>query len=440
MNYPAPIVVNLQPSAAFTTSDSAGCMPFSINFTSVSSNLDNPVYIWDFGNGAVSSQANPQVNYTTSGIFDISLSVTNSGGCHDEAVIPQMISIYDPAPPDPVMPYSVSVNDSNSINVKWKAIDFFDIDHYDVYRMNNSTGIFQRIASVSQPVPTGNVILAIDDMGVDTRSEPYSYKIQAVDKCSSSVSVSLLTPHTSVFLTAVNNGANIDLSWSAYGGCPVAGYNIYRADGNSAPFTLLGFVYSNTLAYRDTSSYCPFVYYYKVEAFGICGESGAKGISNISSADHSYYTWQQTSNVTRATVVNNDYVLIEWLPDFVMHQTVTGYDIFRSTDSINYNFYRRVPAFPLYFEDKNVNVQRQNYYYRVSTVNFCETVNPQGNKGSSILLKGDYDKNGKKFLKWSPYKDWVMGVDHYTIEKLNAAGVWEFLKETDAGTTEAEDQ
>ena len=439
MYYPNPVNVYLQPHAAFQISDSAGCMPFGIQFSSSSTDLDAPVFSWQFGNGDSSNLENPYLTFNAAGIFDVTLLVTNSGGCFQEITSPGLISIYDPLPPPPAILYSVSVVDSSNVEIKWHAIDLNDIDYYVLYRLNNINGIYDSITSVVQSGTSNSGIKMVYDANVNTNLHPYTYKILAVDKCGSKVPLTEITPHTTIFVSGVNNGGSIDLNWTPYIGCSISNYKIYRSYDKGISYNYLDETSNSFLSYTDTTSYCPFIYFYKVEAKGICGETLAAGFSNKASVDHTSFTWQQTNDVTRATVVNNRYVLVEWAATSVMPQTVIGYDIFRSIDDLNFPFYKRVVSNQTYYEDKDVNVQSHSYYYKVAAVNFCETPNPVGIEGSSILLKGDYDRNGKSLLRWSPYIGWADGVDHYILEKLNENNQWEIIKTTDPNTTEAED-
>ncbi|HEX5003510.1 MAG TPA: PKD domain-containing protein, partial [Bacteroidia bacterium] len=82
---PQQIVIKKKPVAAFTAQTLSGCTPFNAGVTNNSSQLQNPVYNWNFGNGLVSQQANPSVNYTTGGNYQLTLIVTNDNGCADTA-------------------------------------------------------------------------------------------------------------------------------------------------------------------------------------------------------------------------------------------------------------------------------------------------------------------------------------------------------------------
>ena len=67
------------PVANFTANTTSGCAPLIVNFQSTSTG--NPTsYLWDFGNGNTSTQANPSASYINPGSYTIKLTVTNASG------------------------------------------------------------------------------------------------------------------------------------------------------------------------------------------------------------------------------------------------------------------------------------------------------------------------------------------------------------------------
>lgn len=57
-----------------------GCsIPMTVNFTDLST--DATAWVWDFGDGFTSTQQNPTHIYTSTGLFTVSLTITNSNGC-----------------------------------------------------------------------------------------------------------------------------------------------------------------------------------------------------------------------------------------------------------------------------------------------------------------------------------------------------------------------
>lgn len=68
-----------QPVANFTASPLSGCAPLAVSFTDQSTGAPTS-WQWDLGNGTQSSQQNPTTTYFNSGLFTISLTVTNAAG------------------------------------------------------------------------------------------------------------------------------------------------------------------------------------------------------------------------------------------------------------------------------------------------------------------------------------------------------------------------
>jgi gliding motility-associated-like protein len=73
------ITVNPLPDTAFSASDTTGCAPFAVNFSSKDSG--NDVYHWTFGDGGESFDRLPVHVYQQAGKYDIKLVITNIYGC-----------------------------------------------------------------------------------------------------------------------------------------------------------------------------------------------------------------------------------------------------------------------------------------------------------------------------------------------------------------------
>ena len=72
-------IVQAQPTAKFTSDIISGCNPIVVSFTNQSTGGPT-TWFWDFGNGNTSTLQNPQVSYTVSGSYTVSLKATNSSG------------------------------------------------------------------------------------------------------------------------------------------------------------------------------------------------------------------------------------------------------------------------------------------------------------------------------------------------------------------------
>lgn len=71
------------------------CPPHAVQFTNLAMG-DIAQVIWDFGDGTISFEENPQHIYTTAGCFDVKLTVIHNNGCVDSLVQPCFIDIVGP--------------------------------------------------------------------------------------------------------------------------------------------------------------------------------------------------------------------------------------------------------------------------------------------------------------------------------------------------------
>jgi PKD repeat protein len=68
-----------------------GSATLDVSFTDLSTQQPTS-WSWDFGDGGSSSDQNPAHEYIASGIFTVSLTVTNASGSHTR-VLPNLISV-----------------------------------------------------------------------------------------------------------------------------------------------------------------------------------------------------------------------------------------------------------------------------------------------------------------------------------------------------------
>jgi gliding motility-associated-like protein len=74
------------PVANFTANKLSGCSPLTVIFQDLSTN--NPTsWVWDFGNGQLSSLQNPTVNFSTPGTYTVKLVARNNSGIDEEEKI-----------------------------------------------------------------------------------------------------------------------------------------------------------------------------------------------------------------------------------------------------------------------------------------------------------------------------------------------------------------
>jgi PKD repeat protein len=98
------VTVVTPPTAAFTTSGTIGCAPFTVEFTNTSSANAN-TFNWDFPNGNPSSstEQNPKTVWNQPGVYTVSLTVTNAAGSSTTST-----NITVGAQPSPSFTYSLA--------------------------------------------------------------------------------------------------------------------------------------------------------------------------------------------------------------------------------------------------------------------------------------------------------------------------------------------
>ncbi|KAF1078191.1 hypothetical protein MKMG_00848 [Methanogenium sp. MK-MG] len=119
-------VFNASPAASFTTDVTTGDAPLAVTFTDTSTGVVD-TYAWVFGDGGISALANPVYTYTTPGIWNASLTVTNDGGT--DTFGPVAINVTQPPVPIPDFtantvsgrsPLTVQFNET--INGLWTSV------------------------------------------------------------------------------------------------------------------------------------------------------------------------------------------------------------------------------------------------------------------------------------------------------------------------------
>ena len=106
------------PVANFLSPDTLGCSSHTASFIDLSTSPNNLVgWLWDFGDGTTSTQANPAHTYATDGNYSVSLTVTDQFGCSNTTVKNQYIRLTHP---------TADFSFSNSLLCEGTATQFTD--------------------------------------------------------------------------------------------------------------------------------------------------------------------------------------------------------------------------------------------------------------------------------------------------------------------------
>lgn len=106
---------NQKPSATYTFNTSA----LQVSFTNNSQKGIS--YLWDFGNGQTSTQANPTITYATAGNYTVLLKVTNNFG---ESAFSQVVSVSQNLTPIANFTYVISGKEVTFTNTSQNALSY----------------------------------------------------------------------------------------------------------------------------------------------------------------------------------------------------------------------------------------------------------------------------------------------------------------------------
>ena len=113
-----------QPVANFTASQTKGCAPMVVTFTSTSSGSPTS-YSWNFGTTSIpgSTLPNPTVAFTTPGTYTISLTVSNASGSNTKTQTGLIVVQQAPTVTFSGSPTTACVGTTVSFspNVTWNA-------------------------------------------------------------------------------------------------------------------------------------------------------------------------------------------------------------------------------------------------------------------------------------------------------------------------------
>lgn len=430
------------PAAAFGSNVTEGCSPLVVSFFNQSTGVSNATYSWDFGSGFTSTVQSPVTAFFIPGFYTVTLVVSNGGGCSDSITKTAYINVYDTNPPAIANIMSASVLSDTSAEITWQNVADPDLYAYKLFRLNHSSGLYDLIYTLVDTNSSGlNVVSSYIDTGLNTLANSYSYKVQTVDRCGNTIGLPDLIAHTTINITAITQGKNIEVSWNFYSGCTVDHYELYRQESSSTGFVLISNNISSTVQnFTDTTLECPTGYSYRVHAIALCG-TNYFSLSDTSTAVPESELQNQFVDAVFASVVDDSFVELEWQTPAILPEKITGYEIYRSVDKVDYGLAGTTVSTETRFEDHTAIVHEQNYYYLIMPINTCSVRGQEGIIGSSVLLKSEFDEiTETSELFWTPYELWQQGVEKYIIQRKLGNGQWETVNEVDGNTLHSDDR
>lgn len=164
------------PIASFTINNIRQCqVGNSFNFKSTSTNLVNPTYTWDFGNGQSASLTNPATTYSypNGGTFYVKLKTTNENSCSAErtqsvTVIPKPVATFGYPMPICENKTTIALTDQSHVPMGIAGINrwWWNING-NVYQTQS---VPSSIAPGAGPYPVKLVVTTVEGCRSDTNN------------------------------------------------------------------------------------------------------------------------------------------------------------------------------------------------------------------------------------------------------------------------------
>lgn len=427
------------PVADFGGSPLIGCVPLSSNMVNMSTSLQNPIFMWDGGNGLTSTAFNPQFYYQSAGYYSVTLKVTNNGLCSDSITKHNFIAAQNNQPISPSEINYITVLDSNAIRISWQLSSATNLNRYELYRSNDDKNYNLIYTDTNINNSTFNLQRVFIDNNVTTNQNRYYYKLLTINNCNNSFPLDSSRAHATILLTTESDTMANLLSWLPYSGKEVSIYSIYRSiDGLN--YDLIAEVAGTENSYIDSTAYCQQEYSYKIEA-----QLAASIYTSESNNDASVPTSlvnQITTSIIRSTVVDNKSILTEWHEGSPFSELVSYYLIYKSSDKDpgNFTLIDSVNSSTKYYLDRDVDVNAYTYQYKIEIENICQQRTGLTDLSGNILLQGKLDDMNNSRLEWTPYNGWKEGVERYEIQKQDENGNWKTIKSVDGKTHHMEEE
>lgn len=319
----------------------------------------------------------------------------------------------DQTPPDIPELVNVTIDTlTNQTTINWNAPPQNDTQGYIVYMVDPVTGFLVEIDTVYGMYNSTYTYLESYNGGAVT------YTVAAFDSCPSPTgapfNLSARDPnfHTTIYLKSVHSicSGDVKMTWSSYGGWPVASYDVFIKTGTSGTWQLVTNTSGTSYSFvgQDLESYHVAIRANKGD--------GIVSFSNIDSFTVRRVVQPLYSYIRFATVQNGDKAVeIEYT--FDQAAVVTKIELQRLRKGVFETLEEVVsPTSPHTFIDENVYVDDESYTYRVVYYDSCGNKGFTSNIGKTILLTTQIDDVSLiSYLNWSPYQDFSGSILWYYI-------------------------
>lgn len=332
------------------------------------------------------------------------------------------IAQNDNTPPDTPILDSVSVENqlTGSVYVSWFPCDSADVAGYVIYRQNIYTLLWNAIVTVPAPATSYIDIGGIPIVAANFHKE--KYRIAAIDDSSN---ISPMTDssqyHNTIYVFPYRDSTDclmsVRLEWNKYVNWTegVNEYKIYVSE-NYGPWTLLSSVPGSSRVYYHQNILNNTYYCYYIRAVS---NNGRTSTSNKTCCNYSLPVFPSFINADYASVIYNNKVEVSFTLDTTAI-VKKNYKLYRA-ESISGAYseiatFNNYTALNLVYND-NVDVTR-NWFYKLAAIDQCGNIVLESNIARNITVNVISNDDITEFIKWTPYGNWLGGVEHYNIFRI----------------------
>lgn len=255
--------------------------------------------------------------------------------------------------------------------------------------------------------------------GLTTTDSFYCFVVSRVNYCGTSSEPDRATQHCTVEVKATGDSACNKVRWTPYHGWQnVDHYDVlYRPKNAITDFAYLASVQGDIVRYTDSITSCDAEREYRIQAFEMDGFNETS-FSDTAIAKPRFGFEVKTPEVWRASVENDEFIILEWLkPQNGVHPVDT-LELFRMLPDGSWETWSFLTPDYIDTSDLRVKVDESSYLYSLRARDTCQNWSARSNKAKTVLLKVGFDKeNYVPVLSWSAYEEWEEGVDHYIVER-----------------------
>jgi len=324
------------------------------------------------------------------------------------------LTTFDTVAPHAVNTYSASVINSTTIAIVFAKVPDSVVKTYNIYISTDSI-TYTKAKVITLPFNSPDTVLIT---GLNTQKNKYFFQVKAIDSCSNILSASAHT-HSPVRISGKGQNLRNQINWTFYKGFTVKNYILQK---------LVAGVWTNRAAlaatdttYTEKYLSCNTPYYYRINAIDN-GPNRAQSYSDTIGLTPFDTLAPAKVNTFSASVINGTDIdlIFEGVPDSV----VKNYNIYISTDGINYTFKSTVSD-PILTVDTihitGLNTTKNIYFFEVKAVDSCSDTISKSAVVHSPVHVGGYGQDLANHVSWDYYTGFT--VKNYVVEKL-AAGSW----------------